>query len=164
MNQQGVSGECVVPTMVQRLETLLFKTKHLHYHWIIILGGTNDLGYGTSAERIFNEGLKPMYDMVMNYRERKTKLIVMTVIENGYFAPEDDQDQNRQQLNEMIRHYVISSKDQERIYLIDLDKDIPYHNINDLNQREIIWDDRIHLKPDGYDRMALFIFQTIKTK
>ncbi len=159
-----MSGERVVPTIVQRLETLLFKTKHRHYDWIIILGGTNDVGCGSSAETMFNEGLKPMYDMVMNYRERKTKLIVMTIIENGYFSPEDDRDKDRQQLNEMIRHYVVSSKDQERVYLVDLDKAIRYHNINDLNEREIIWDDKIHLKPDGYDRMALLIFETIKNK
>jgi len=88
----------------------------------------------------------------------------MTIMENGYFSPEDIRDKDRQQLNEMIRHYVISSKEQERVYLVDLDKDIPYHNINDLNEREIIWDDMIHLKPDGYDRMALLIYQIIKNK
>jgi hypothetical protein len=43
-----------VPVMVQHLETLLFKTTDLHYDWIIILGGTNDLGYGSSAERIYH--------------------------------------------------------------------------------------------------------------
>jgi hypothetical protein len=57
IDQQGVSGERVIPTMVERLETLLFKTKHLHYDWIIILGSTNDVSYGSAAERIFNEDL-----------------------------------------------------------------------------------------------------------
>jgi lysophospholipase L1-like esterase len=161
VDQQGISGERVVISMARRLENLLVKS---NYDWVIILGGTNDLGYGVSAQHIFNEGLKLMYDMVLNNKNKKTKLAVMTVIENGYCTPEDIHDQPRQNLNKMIKNYVENYEDQNRICLIDLDKYIPYHSIKDINQRNIIWDDLIHLTPDGYDQMAYFIFQEIYKK
>ena len=41
----GVSGEIVVPSMTQRLDRLL-KEASQPYDWVIILGGTNDLGTG----------------------------------------------------------------------------------------------------------------------
>jgi len=63
------------------------------------------------------------------------------IMGNGYFLPKDDRDKDRQKLNEIIRHYVMNHQDDDRIYLVDLDKDIPYHNINDLNERQMIWDD-----------------------
>jgi lysophospholipase L1-like esterase len=164
VNEQGVSGERVVPTMVRRLETLLSKPDHPPYDWVIILGGTNDLGCAKSAEQIFNEGLKLMYEMVLRHTNGKSKLAVMTVIENGYYSPKEARDKRRQNLNEMIRNYVQNEKDQNRICLVDLDKGIQYHSIKDKDQRQRIWDDMIHLKPDGYDQMAKIIFQTIYTK
>jgi lysophospholipase L1-like esterase len=164
VDQHGLSGERVVPSMVKRLETLLFKPNSPHYDWIIILGGTNDLGSNVSAEKIFNQGLKLMYDMVLQRTDQKTKLAVMTVIENGYYSPQHIHDQQRQILNEMIRHFAQNCKDQNRICLIDLDKGIPYHNIIDINQRQLIWDDLIHFKAAGYDQMATIIFQEIYKK
>ena len=45
----GVSGETVVPSMSGRLDKLL-KQEGQPYDWVIILGGTNDLGTGRTAE------------------------------------------------------------------------------------------------------------------
>ena len=45
----GVSGETVVPSMTNRLEKLLNKSSNA-YDWVIILGGTNDLGMGTKGD------------------------------------------------------------------------------------------------------------------
>ena len=162
IDQRGVSGERVTPTMAKRLENLL-KT-NTSYDWIIILGGTNDLGMGTKAERIFRQGLEPMYEMVFNQTKAKPKLVAMTVIENGYEAPTDGGDTERQALNTMIRDYVTQAKDQDRVCLVDLDKGIPYHAIRDVTERQRIWSDRIHLQPAGYDRMATLIFESIKSK
>jgi lysophospholipase L1-like esterase len=161
VDQKGISGEHVVPSMVKRLENILVKSD---YDWVIILGGTNDLAYRKSGEQIFSEGLKLMYDMVLQHTNQKMKLAVMTIIENGYYPPEDIHDQQRQILNKMIKNYVENCKDQDRICLVDLDKYIPYHSIKDINQRNIIWDDFIHLTPNGYDQMAYFIFQEISKK
>jgi lysophospholipase L1-like esterase len=161
IDQQGISGDRVVPSMVKRLENLLKKST---YDWIIILGGTNDLGWGKSADQIFNEGLKLMYDMVLQRTNNKTKLVAMTVIERGFYSPQDVHDQQRQNLNKMISNYVENFPDQTRICLVDLDKLIPFHSIQDINQRNSIWDDMIHLTPAGYDQMAYFIFQEIYKK
>ena len=64
IDQKGVSGERVVPSMVRRLESLLAE-QNSPYDWMMILGGTNDLATSRPAEQIFNEGLKLMYDMVL---------------------------------------------------------------------------------------------------
>jgi lysophospholipase L1-like esterase len=161
VDQRGISGEHVVPSMVKRLEKLLIQS---NYDWIIILGGTNDLGYRKSAEHIFNQGLKLMYDMVLQHGNKNTRLIPMTVIENGYYSPDNLQDRERQNLNKIIQNYIENSDEKQRICLVDLDKYIPYHSIQDDNQRKIIWDDLIHLKPYGYDLMANFIFQEISKR
>lgn len=160
ITQQGVSGELVVPSMTNRLRSTL--EKDTSYDWIIILGGTNDLGYGFQPERIFNEGLEKMYEMCLNYRQGNAKLAAMTVIENAIYAPTKREDQRRQKLNQMIRDYVDKVKEQNRVFLVDLDKGIPYHSLTNNEERQKIWDDSIHLTPAGYDRMATLIFEAIK--
>ena len=82
IDEKGVSGERVVPTMVNRLANIL--NTSVDYDWVIILGGTNDLAGTITAEKLFNEGLKPMYDMCLNYSKRKLKLAAMTVIQNAF--------------------------------------------------------------------------------
>ena len=162
INEQGVGGERVVPSMVQRLRSLL--SKDAVYDWIIILGGTNDLGQGMSAEEIFQQGLKPMYEICLNYTQSKTKLIVMTVIENANNLLTEAKDKNRQSLNKMIRDYVANAEDKKRICLVDLDIGIPYYALKSTRERQRIWSDAIHLTPFGYDRMATLIFQAIKNR
>lgn len=159
--QQGVSGERVVPQMVNRLNNRLKRDKP--YDWVIILGGTNDLGHGISAEEIFKEGLQPMYEACLNRTGRKIKLAAMTVIQNAFNAPTSEADQNRQLLNTMIRNYVTQSKDQDRICLVDLDQGIPYHSLRDEEKKQL-WDDGLHLKPAGYDLMGKLIFDVIRSK
>jgi len=162
INEQGESGELVVPTMVNRLRHLL--QNDASYDWIIILGGTNDLGSEVSAERIFKEGLKPMYDMCLNYTPKKIKLAAMTVIEAAYASPTHKVYKDRQELNAMIRDYVANINDQNQVCLVDLDQGIPYHSITTDEERERIWDDGLHLTPTGYDRMATLVFDAIKSK
>ncbi|CAF1005572.1 unnamed protein product [Rotaria sordida] len=162
IHQQGVSGERVVPSMVKRLHRLL--ENNVSYDWIIILGGTNDLGSSSSAEDIFKKGLEPMYEMCLNRAQSKAKLVAMTVIENAHDSPTHARDKNRQELNRMIRDYVANANDQNRVYLVDLDKGIPYHSVDDNKEREQIWDDTIHLTAAGYDRMATLIFDAIKDR
>ncbi|CAF3758859.1 unnamed protein product, partial [Adineta steineri] len=164
VDQHGVSGEHVVPSMVKRLEKLLSNKDKSYYDWIIILGGTNDLGYNKKADKIFNEGLKLMYNMVLENTNQNTKLAVMTVIENAHYSPEHRQDKERQTLNTMIRNFAETYEDKTRICLIDLDKNIPYHSIKDINQRNAIWDDLVHLKAAGYDQMGKIIFEEIYKK
>lgn len=162
IDQRGVSGERVVPNMVDRLRNFL-KNEPL-YDWIIILGGTNDLADEVLGDKIFKQGLEPMYELCLNHAPTKTKLVAMTVIENSYDIPTNNDDKDRQVLNSMIRDYVAQTNDQERICLVDLDKGIPYHSASNDEERKQIWDDGVHLTPAGYDRMAVLIFDAIKNK
>ena len=61
----GVSGEVVVPTMTQRLDQFL-KESSQPYGWIIILGGTNNLGRGLPAEELLPNLLG------LHYRAKQT--------------------------------------------------------------------------------------------
>ena len=155
IDQKGISGERVVPSMVRRLESLLAE-QNSSYDWVMILGGTNDLGYGQPAEQIFNEGIKLMYDMVLR-RDSDVQLVVMTVIENGFYSPAHRHDRPRQELNELIRNYASNL----RVHLVDLAKEIRFHHVDDLEQRDAIWDDGVHFKAAGYALMANVIFQAI---
>lgn len=162
IKEKGISGERVVPQMLKRFRRILETEES--YDWVIILGGTNDVGNRIPAERIFKEGLQPMYEACLNRTDRKMKLAAMTVIQNAFNAPTSKDDENRQLLNTMIRDYVAQSKDQDRIVLVDLDKGIPYHSLRDATEKKQFWDDGLHLTPAGYDLMAKLIFDVIKSK
>jgi lysophospholipase L1-like esterase len=82
----------------------------------------------------------------------------MTVMEVSGNPTTHERDQVRQTLNTMIRDYVNNSNEQDRICLVDLAKGIPYHSMTDQEERKQIWDDGIHLKPAGYDRIATLVF------
>ena len=161
IDEQGRSGEKVYLTMAQRLQRLLSKSDASPYDWIIILGGTNDLACRNSAEKIFQPGLKPMFDAVLDSTE-ECRLVAMTVIENGLYSPGEKDDKPRQDLNHLIRHYATAHMEKDRVYLVDLDKDIPYHGVQGSHDRDSIWDDLVHLTPAGYDRMATSIYRAIQ--
>ena len=158
IDTQGVSGEKVVPSMVQRLAKILQQTGPDYYDCIIILGGTNDLGWGQTAEPIYNEGLKLLYDQVLR---TKARLVVMTVIENRVNRPDNEQDEPRQHLNQLIRQYATTHPEKNRIYLVDIAQEIRFHNIPDPQEGLKLWDDYIHFTPAGYDRIADLIFRSL---
>lgn len=161
IDTQGISGEKVVRSMADRLENILRQTNGDVYDFVMILGGTNDLGWGQSAEIIFGYGLKLMYDQVL---QTKSRLVVMTVIENRVNSPEHPDDQRRQHLNYFIRQYAENHPEKDRIFLVDLDREISFHHAPDRQQALLLWDDYIHFTPAGYDRMADIIFHVITAR
>ena len=161
IDEKGFSGEQVVPSMVRRLEKIFTHPDSSPYDWIIILGGTNDLGWRRSAEQIYDEGLKLMYDRVL---QTTSHLVIMTVIENAYDAPDTQEDQRRQRLNDLIRKYAETHPEKYRIHLVDLANEIRCHHLTDPQQRSLFWDDDVHLTPAGYDQIANIIFHIIKDK
>ena len=84
IDEKGVSGERAVPVMVQRLVALLGSNDSF-YDWILILGGTNDLGSRLSVADIFEQGLKSMYEMVLHRTSTNTKLVVMTILQINFY-------------------------------------------------------------------------------
>ena len=161
INQKGVSGERAVPVMVQRLVTLLGSNDSF-YDWILILAGTNDLGSRLSAADIFEQGLKSMYEMVLHRTSANTKLVVMTILRINFYPQGHKIDKKREALNEMIRDYAMNHGVSGRVFLVDLDKVIQYHSMKDTGERDVIWDDGVHLTPAGYDQMAAEIFKVMK--
>ena len=160
-DEKGISGEQVVPWMRQRLERILEETAPSTYDWTLILGGTNDLGWRRPAEHIFQDGLKLMYDRVLQTR---SQLVIMTVMEMEYEKPGTRGDKRREDLNDFIRGYAQKHAEKDRILLVDLAQEIPYHRLTDPQERNILWDDGVHLTPAGYDQMAQAIFRTVKQK
>lgn len=91
--------------MVHRLR------QHLHlpqgsYDWVLILGGINDIGHGTPPEAIM-EGLSQMYRISAHHGAR---VLAMTCMETR--SPlTSSLDTRRQQLNGMIRRFVLEHKE-----------------------------------------------------
>lgn len=161
IDQQGKNGEFAVQVMPNRLRDHLAKSPS--YDWIILLGGTNDIIHRTPAEKIFREGLQPMYEMCLNHGDGRAKLVILTTPELEFNKLGTANDKERQALNTMIRDYVARNNQQNRLFLVDLDKCIPYHSMTNIEERKTIWDEGIHFNPAGYDRMATYIFDVIKT-
>jgi lysophospholipase L1-like esterase len=161
IDEKGVSGELVNPSMTRRLKSLLADATCPDYDWIIILGGTNDLANNKSSDEIFDRGLESMYDAVLSWRRRTTQLVIVTVPENGCLTDNHPRETTRQQINEFIRHLAANHSEKERIRLVDLDRDIPYHQPKHGQQRHLMWDDPVHFTPTGYDHMGALIFGAI---
>lgn len=69
------------------------------YDWIIILGGTNDLGYGFEAEPVF-AGLEKIYQVAL---EHGANILALTVPECYAVSPKLDA--RRDKLNTLIKEY-----------------------------------------------------------
>ena len=162
IDNKGWSGERVLPHMLDRLPTIL--AKDASYDWVIILAGTNDIIDRVPAKKIFKEGIQPMYEMCLNHTGTKIQLALLTVMELSFFEPGTENDKNRQLLNTMIRDYAAHSNNRDRLCLVDLGTIIPFHSINNNEERRKIWDDGVHLTPAGYDRMGALVFDAMKTK
>jgi hypothetical protein len=67
--------------------------------WIIILGGTNDLGYGRSQDRIFSS-LKKVYNIAFQHG---ANILALTIPECS--AKNANLDRRRNAVNEMILGY-----------------------------------------------------------
>jgi lysophospholipase L1-like esterase len=146
--------------MIERLRTTLDEAieQNRRYHWVIILGGIHDLGAGIPSEQIFH-GLRQMYDMV--YRHG-ADLVVLTINETGRLKTNDTRDADRQTLNRLIKAYAWENHwaGGRRTFCVDINSALPWH-LDNLDEKKAIWDDHMHLTPQGYDRLATLIFQGI---
>ena len=58
---EGMSGAQVQGQYLGRLNRACVKAKHGFYDWIIVMGGTNDLGWGRKPEDIYEDlSMMPM--------------------------------------------------------------------------------------------------------
>ncbi|CAF1182852.1 unnamed protein product [Rotaria sordida] len=159
INNAGLSGEAVLSdTMLPRLKRLLSLTK-IKYDWIFILAGTNDtIRDQQKASRIF-DGYKLLINECHNHGAR---VLCMTLPETSY-PRESPFDKQRQEFNRLLREELISkdNDNNNNIIVLDLDRLLPQHSLSNVERRQI-WDDGIHLKPQGYDRLGQLIYDILK--
>ncbi|TVY48986.1 hypothetical protein LOCC1_G000783 [Lachnellula occidentalis] len=145
VDEQGVSGELVLH-MEGRMGEIYAsnRTSEEPYDLVIFLGGTNDLGYGRSADDIFAD-IKKVLRIPLDHGAR---VVVMTVPECA--VKSEKLDAKRDALNGSIRGFV---EEKEGVFLFDLKEKIPYHSMSEEERKEI-WDDGLHFTAKGYARMG----------
>jgi lysophospholipase L1-like esterase len=80
-----------------RLNFLQGQNAEKKYDWIVILGGTNDLGHGLKPEQIFT-GLEKIYKVAL---EHGARILALTVPECGVINK--SLDERRGRLNALIK-------------------------------------------------------------
>lgn len=157
----GRSGEKVEQEMLPRLQRIFQGTTK--YHWVIILGGTNDL-FGMRSIWAENNKVKDEHSIfnaiVQLHRaahETGARTVAMTI-------PALQCEVNRKRrisvimevrlkVNEMVRYFVKHSGG--KVLLADLDKKMP------LSRDQMLCGDGVHLTASAYDHMAYIIYQSI---
>lgn len=109
---------------------------------MLLLGGTNDIGWGKPAEVIY-DCLVKISDIPLS---KGAKVLLFTIPETAYKSPSFDA--RRNDLNRMIKE---DSRDD--VFTFDLHDKIPYHSLDE-DERKEIWDDGLHLTSKGYERLG----------
>lgn len=156
IDNAGVSGEAILsPTMLPRLKQLLSTTTN-KYDWIFLLAGTNDtVRDQVKASRVF-EGYQFLINECHNHQAR---VLCMTLPET-FYPKESPLDLQRQEFNRLIREELKSKND--NIVVLDVDRLLPQHSLSQ-DEKKKIWDDEVHLTPQGYDRLGELIYETLKS-
>ncbi|KAG2497736.1 hypothetical protein HYH03_004470 [Edaphochlamys debaryana] len=154
VHQHGVSGECVVGGMGDRLPLVLQQTEleGKRYEWAVVLGGINDLGYGATARRTYG-GLKELYGMCHAHGAR---VLALTCLQTAWTKPGEVDE--RSKLNDLIRD---APKEMPYVKVADLEAALPYPSDSD-KEGQACWDDGLHLTPKGYDVIAQVVFDALK--
>ncbi|KAK4692416.1 hypothetical protein P7C71_g4787, partial [Lecanoromycetidae sp. Uapishka_2] len=138
----GSPGDTVLHGQYVRRLTKALSNANLHYDWVIIQAGGNDLGWNRSPEEIF-QALKAVWSIAL---KAGTKVLALTVTEHAGASRKNLE--RLKTLNEMI-----SDHQEDGFFTADIDKAIPFFDMPE-DEREKIWDDGVHLTKAGYERMG----------
>ena len=138
-NNQGVPGE-LAQTMLPRLRALLAKDQ---YDVVIILAGSNDIGWGREVNDIFND-LKSLWRETSDYKSTVVACTIPPI--RARFPPIQG---SQRELNRLIlsHHHNLSS-----FYTVDI-----FHDLCDEDRLLVVdYDsgDGLHLNKAGYRRMG----------
>lgn len=150
----GFSGDQVQGSYLRRIKRKCANIT-TPYDWIIVMGGTNDLAYRQSSDRIY-EGLQKVWKVAL---ETGANVLALNVLEAS--ASNEILNSERDSLNDKIANHQ-----EARYYPFDLYSAIRYTGIDE-DSREKIWDDGLHLTSEGYkvmgDVIAVRVFELLKT-
>ena len=139
---KGLNGD-LTESMVNRFDrdALLLNPSH-----IIILGGTNDIGWGIPVSEIYSH-LKEMYDKTIHLSIKLTACAVPSILGYDSLIPP------RLRLNEMIRRYC-EAKGANYVDLFSATVDPATQRLSSKYSN-----DGLHLNAEGYRRLAETIFK-----
>ena len=168
--------------MTQRLPTVLSLAKPAQYNFAVVLGGTNDLGYGTEPRKIF-EGLRTLYTTLQEAGVRR--VFAVNVPESAYGKQNPKLSAKREAVNALIAAYAKEHAD--RMTLIDLAAAIPQPSGSGQSagekgqggkggqggqggraadkedeEAEKNWDDGLHFSAQGYDAFGELVFRALQ--
>jgi len=142
IHNKGVSGE-LTGEMLVRFNTGVLSLKP---NFVIILGGTNDIGWGLSPNEVFNN-LTQMYEAASKSEIETIACSVPSILGYDSLIPP------RLTLNEMIRSYCI----QNEMAFADIFRATADPKTNRLLDEYS--NDGLHLNTYGYQKMADTIFE-----
>ena len=153
----GVSGEMVVPTMTERLDKIL-KQSSKPYNWVCILGGTNDLGVGQSAEKLLPH-LLGLHNRAKQTAGCRTVALAIPQFVHELKPGNEAFRDKKAKVNEALKKYAEDSG--STTIFVDLWNELPF-GVLPLDEIAKYWVDGLHMTPRGYDKMAEVIFDSLK--
>ncbi|KAI1761532.1 SGNH hydrolase [Hypoxylon sp. FL1150] len=137
----GLPGDLV--TRGKYLNRMRSDWKKESYDWTVVLGGTNDLGWGSKVEDII-AGLEKAWDIPLS---RGGKVLALTIPDTKFQGA--SLTERRGTINKFIREYK-----KPNFFSFDLHAAIPYHDMVP-SDRPKYWEmDGVHLSAGGYDLMG----------
>lgn len=141
----------------------MHSTASTWYKWVIILGGTNDIVHDNRPPTETNWD-RVVHDIIMAHQtahKHGFNTIVVTI-------PEIDCEQSnkpqcerihkeRLYVNQRLRHYA---RETSATVLSDLAGLLPRSSLA-TEKRMFYWEAGLHMKPQGYDRMAEIIYEDV---
>ncbi|KRX09406.1 hypothetical protein PPERSA_04712 [Pseudocohnilembus persalinus] len=145
---EGVSGE-KVQNMPERLQKILSEQ---NFDFMILLGGTNDLGYGIPPKDI----AKNLLDLLQQAWKQNMVTLQLTVPQcKGAI-----QNKQRDQLNDQIRKELV--KQNSKAFLLDFHEKFDLNNMTENDKVDLWARDGLHFSQKGYEKMGEYIFDAIE--
>eukprot|EP00299_Pterocystis_sp_00344_P002442 c12754_g1_i1.p1 GENE.c12754_g1_i1~~c12754_g1_i1.p1 ORF type:complete len:207 (+),score=40.44 c12754_g1_i1:24-623(+) len=145
----GNSGDSAIFDMPERLTQYLSTPDKPPYHYMVLLGGTND--FGREDHEVIFDSLKAMHEQVLDSGAIRT--FAVTIPEAVFEKWDTRVHDNRQELNKSILQLAASNN---RISVIDLATAMPQTS-------DGFWaSDGLHMTEKGYQNFASVVFDAVE--